>query len=103
MSAPFPASDPTDSGLLDVGNGNAVYWDVRGNPDGTPAVVVHGGPGAPSTGMPNMLDPVAYRVVAIHQRNSGNSTPSAADPATDLSTNTTTRLVADMEAVREHL
>src|SRR4051794_26409849 len=103
MSAPFPAPDPTDSGLLDVGNGNAVYWDVRGNPSGRPAVVVHGGPGAPSTGMSRLLDPAAYRTVVIHQRNSGNSTPSAADPATDLTTNTTAHLIADMEAVRAHL
>ena len=103
MSAPFPAAPPTDSGLLDVGDGHAVYWDVRGNPDGTPAVVVHGGPGAPSNGMPRLLDPAAYRIVVIHQRNSGNSTPSAADPTTDLASNRTTHLVADMEAVREHL
>lgn len=103
MSAPFPATDPTEHGLLDVGGGAAVYWEVRGNPDGTPAVVVHGGPGAPSNGMPRLLDPTRYRIVAIHQRNSGRSTPSAADPATDLRGNTTAALVADMEAVRELL
>ena len=80
-----------------------MYWDVRGNPEGTPAVVVHGGPGAPATGVPRLLDPAAYRVVVIHQRNCGNSTPSAADPTADLTTNTTTHLIADMEAVREHL
>jgi proline iminopeptidase len=30
--------------MLDVGAGNLVYWEVCGNPDGKPAVVVHGGP-----------------------------------------------------------
>ena len=103
MPGPYPEVEPYDSGLLEVGDGNAVYWDVRGRPDGRPAVVVHGGPGAPSAGMPRLLDPSAYRVVVIHQRNCGRSTPSAADPATDLSANTTSALIADMESVRDLL
>jgi proline iminopeptidase len=98
-----PAAEPHDSGLLDVGDGHQVYWDVRGRPDGKPALVVHGGPGAPSEGMTRLLDPSVYRIVVLHQRNCGRSTPSAADPSTDLSTNTTGALVADMEQVREHL
>ena len=32
--------------MLDVGDGNLVYWEARGNPDGKPALVVHGGPGS---------------------------------------------------------
>jgi proline iminopeptidase len=103
VSAPYPSTAPLDSGLLEVGDGNAVYWEVHGDPGGRPAVVVHGGPGAPSRGMPRLLDPAAYRIVVLHQRNCGRSTPSAADPATDLSGNTTAALVADMERVREHL
>jgi proline iminopeptidase len=103
VPAPYPPSDPADSGLLDVGDGDAVHWEVRGAPDGLPAVVVHGGPGAPARGMHRLLDPAVWRTVVIHQRNCGLSTPSAADPATDLSHNTTAALVADMEAVREHL
>ncbi len=103
MPAPFPQTEPDDAGLLEVGDGEAVYWEVRGNPAGTPAVVVHGGPGAPARGMHRLLDPAAYRTVVIHQRNCGRSTPSAADPATDLSGNITAALVDDMERVREHL
>ncbi|MDZ7729536.1 MAG: alpha/beta fold hydrolase [Dehalococcoidia bacterium] len=37
------------------------------------------------------------------QRQCGRSAPHASDPATDLSTNTTWHLVADMEALRERL
>ena len=97
MPSPYPQTPPLDSGLLDVGGGDAVYWEVRGDPGGRPAVVVHGGPGAPARGMHRLLDPAVYRTVVIHQRNCGNSTPSAADPTTDLSRNTTAALVADME------
>lgn len=103
MPAPYPQTEPDESGLLDVGEGDAVYWESRGDRDARAAVVVHGGPGAPARGMHRLLDPAVYRTVVIHQRNCGRSTPSAADPATDLSANTTTALVADMEAVREHL
>lgn len=104
MPTPHPQTEPDESGLLDVGEGNAVYWESRGDRDApAAAVVVHGGPGAPARGMHRLLDPAVYRTVVIHQRNCGRSTPSAADPATDLSANTTTALVADMEAVREHL
>jgi proline iminopeptidase len=103
MVGPYPAGPPHESGLLDVGDGHRVHWEERGRPDGKPALVVHGGPGAPSQGMPRLLDPAAYRIVVLHQRNCGRSTPSAADPATDLSTNTTDALIADMERLRAHL
>jgi proline iminopeptidase len=103
VPAPYPPSDPLDSGLLDVGDGNAVHWEVHGAPDGLPAVIVHGGPGAPARGMHRLLDPAVWRCVVVHQRNCGLSTPSAADPATDLTHNTTASLVSDMEAVRAHL
>jgi proline iminopeptidase len=103
VPAPYPQTEPDESGLLDVGEGNAVYWEARGDRAARPAVVVHGGPGAPARGMHRLLDPAVYRTVVVHQRNCGRSTPSAADPATDLSGNTTTALVSDMEAVREHL
>jgi proline iminopeptidase len=50
-----------------------------------------------------MFDPKRYRVVLFDQRGCGRSTPHASDPATDLSTNTTEHLLADMERLREHL
>ena len=90
------------SGLLDVGDGNEVYWESHG--EGRPALMVHGGPG--SGCIPQHLelfDLDAYRVVLVDQRNSGKSLPRASDPATDLSANTTQHLVEDFERVREHL
>jgi proline iminopeptidase len=41
--------------------------------------------------------------VLYDQRGCGRSTPSAADPATDMRSNTTANLVADLEPLREHL
>jgi proline iminopeptidase len=100
----YPPSEPYDSGWLEVGDGNELYWETCGNPLGKPAVVLHGGPGSGcSTGMRKMWNPDAYRVVLFDQRNCGRSRPHAAELTTDLSANTTEHLLADIEALREHL
>ncbi|WP_173391025.1 prolyl aminopeptidase [Actinomadura litoris] len=100
----YPEVEPHDSGLLDVGDGNEIYWEVCGNPDGKPAVFLHGGPGGgvlPANR--RFFDPAAYRIVLFDQRNCGRSLPSASDPAVSLEHNTTAHLVADIERLREHL
>jgi proline iminopeptidase len=100
----YPEIGPYEHGMLDVGDGNRVYWEVCGNPEGKPAVVVHGGPGSGCTpGWRRFFDPEAYRVVLFDQRGCGRSTPNAGDPSTDLSTNTTSHLIADVELLRSRL
>src|SRR5450755_4771015 len=104
MAAPYPPIEPYDHGMLDTGDGNLVYWEACGNPDGKPALVVHGGPGSGcSTGPRRGFDPDRYRLVLFDQRGCGRSTPHASDPAADMSRNTTGHLLADMELLREHL
>lgn len=104
MGQLYPEPEPYDTGMLDVGDGNLIHWEVSGNPAGKPAVVLHGGPGSGcSPWWGRFLDPAAYRVVRFDQRGCGQSTPSAADPAIDLATNTTHHLIADIEALRRHL
>ena len=86
----FPAIEPYDSGMLDVGDGHQVYWECCGNPAGKPALYLHGGPGSGcSPGQRRFFDPDAYRVVLFDQRGSGRSRPLASEPDADLSTNTT--------------
>jgi proline iminopeptidase len=100
----YPPIEPYDSGQLDVGDGNEVYWEICGNPRGKPAVMVHGGPGAGCTAdHRRQFDPSAYRVVLFDQRGCGRSRLHAGDPAVSLEANTTWHLVADMERLREHL
>ena len=33
----YPAIEPYDHGMLDVGDGNHVYWETCGNAEGKPA------------------------------------------------------------------
>ncbi len=104
MAELYPEIEAYDEGMLDVGDGNLVYWNVAGNPDGKPAVMVHGGPGTGSApGMRRAFDPARYKIVLLDQRGSGRSTPPASDPTADLSVNTTHHLIADLELLREHL
>src|SRR3954466_3536112 len=100
----YPPIEPYESGMLDVGDGHSLYWEVCGNPAGKPAVVLHGGPGGGSTpGRRQLFAPERYRTVLFDQRNAGRSRPSAAEPEVDLSANTTPHLVADIERLRVHL
>ena len=104
MAGLYPAIEPYEHGMLDVGDGHQVYWEVCGNPAGKPAVVVHGGPGSGCG--PNSrryFDPAAYRIVLLDQRGCGRSTPHAGGPTVDLSANTTDHLLADLELLREKL
>ena len=104
MAELYPGTAPLASGMLAVGDGHRIAWDTYGNPDGKPAVTLHGGPGSGSSPFwPRLFDPSRYRVACFDQRGCGRSTPSAAAPDADLSTNTTDHLVADVERLREHL
>jgi len=82
--------------MLDVGDGHCVYWELCGNPDGKPAVFLHGGPGGgASPGHRRLFDPARYNLLVFDQRGCGRSTPHAS-----LDANTTWHLVDDIERLR---
>ncbi len=45
MRERYPEIEPYDSGMLEAGDGNRLYWETCGNPGGKPALVLHGGAG----------------------------------------------------------
>lgn len=103
-SRPIPAPEPFDTGLLDVGDGQQLYYEQVGNPDGKPMVILHGGPGGGcSVGMRRNGDPAKYRIVLLDQRGCGRSRPHAADHETSLEHNNTAALIGDLERLRQHL
>jgi proline iminopeptidase len=100
----YPAIEPYASGMLDVEPGNRIYWETCGNPNGKPAVIIHGGPGSGCTPQwRRLFDPEAYRIILFDQRGCGRSEPHASDPATGLTANTTDHLISDMERLRRAL
>src|SRR3712207_2802417 len=95
----YPEIEPYDHGLLDVGDGHRVYWELCGNPQGKPAVFLHGGPGGGcNRDHRRFFDPARYRMLLFDQRGCGRSMPHAS-----LEANTTWHLVADIERLREML
>lgn len=100
----YPPTSPYDWGFLDTGDGNRVYYEQLGNPEGKPALSVHGGPGSGSPQQPTRgWDPECYRLIRFDQRNCGRSTSHASDPAADMTLNTLPHLIDDMERLRTHL
>lgn len=41
----YPPIEPYDTRMVDVGDGQQLYVEQCGNPDGKPVVFLHGGPG----------------------------------------------------------
>jgi proline iminopeptidase len=96
--------NPLKTGHLAVGDGATLYWEMVGNPSGVPVVHLHGGPGAPSgDAYRARFDLTKHRVISFDQRGCGRSRPLVTDDLTSLATNTTPRLVDDLEALRQHL
>jgi len=98
-SALYPPVRPYRRGWLRVSRRHEVYFEECGNPQGKPAVFLHGGPGGGTTpAMRRFFNPRRYRIVLFDQRGCGKSRPHAS-----LIENTTWDLVADIERLRRHL
>jgi len=92
----YPEIQPYDTGMLDVGDGHRLYWELCGNPDGKAVVFLHGGPGGGSSpDHRRQFNPDKYKILVFDQRGCGKSTPYAS-----LENNTTWDLVDDIEKLR---
>jgi len=95
----YPAVEPLRTGRLAVSNLHELYWETCGNPQGIPAVFLHGGPGAGiSPKSRRYFDPARYHTVLFDQRGAGQSTPLG-----ETRENTTELLIQDIERLREML
>ncbi len=95
----FPSIEPYNHFYLDLDSVHSLYVEECGNPEGIPAVFIHGGPGAGcSADDRRFFDPARYRIILFDQRGCGRSLPLA-----ELKDNTTQYLIADIEKIRQHL
>ena len=93
----YPTGTSRAAGQLVRGRAT-IHYEEFGRADGVPALFLHGGPGAGCFPRhASFFDPSHYRVLLLDQRGCGRSTPRG-----DLDQDTAT-LVADLEALREHL
>jgi proline iminopeptidase len=94
----YPKIKPYDSGFLNVDE-HQVYFEQCGNPNGKPAIFLHGGPGGGgSEDVRRFFNPDLYRIVVFDQRGCGRSKPHGC-----LENNTTWDLVSDIENLRNKL
>jgi len=95
----YPPIEPYASAMMDVTDGHRIYWETSGNPQGHPALFLHGGPGSgTSPKQRRFFDPNAYRIILFDQRGCGKS-----EPFSSLENNTTAKLIEDIEALRNLL
>jgi len=94
----YPHIEPFEVNFLEIDD-HKIYYEVSGNPNGKPAIFVHGGPGGGgSTEVRRFFNPELYKIIVFDQRGCGRSKPHAS-----LKDNTTWHLVSDMEKIREEL
>ncbi|EGV50645.1 prolyl aminopeptidase [Candidatus Endoriftia persephone] len=99
MTDLFPEIAPYISHQLPVDDLHTLYIEEVGNPQGIPALFLHGGPGAGCESYHRrFFDPNRYRVILFDQRGCGRSTPHA-----ELQANTIDDLIEDIEQIRNHL
>jgi proline iminopeptidase len=95
----YPPIEPFETGTLEVDESHKLYWEQCGNPEGDPILFLHGGPGAGCSEFDRCLfDPEYFRIVLFDQRGSGRSSPVG-----DLTDNTMSATVRDIEQLREEL
>lgn len=80
-------------------DGHEIFYQLAGNAQATPFLVVHGGPGAGcSLAMLDFFDLDKCHIILVDQRGAGKSKPHA-----DLTNNTTAKIIADFELIRKLL
>jgi proline iminopeptidase len=100
----MPSELPVRSGHLRVPDGNELYYEAVGNPDGPAVLYLHGGPGSGAgQGHRRRIDPGRQQSVTFDQRGCGRSRPLVTDRLDLLDRNTTPAQVDDIEALRQHL
>ncbi|PFG51857.1 proline iminopeptidase [Marinobacter sp. LV10R520-4] len=99
MRTLFPDIKPYATHRLAVEEPHQLYVEESGNPDGIPVLFIHGGPGAGCEDYHRrFFDAERFRIILMDQRGAGRSTPLA-----ELANNSTDRLIADIETLREFL
>lgn len=95
----YAECQPFTNTHIAVSSLHSIYVEQCGNPDGVPVIFLHGGPGSGcNPGQRRFFDPKHYHIILFDQRGCGRSQPQG-----ETTDNTTADLVADIEAIRQHL
>jgi proline iminopeptidase len=95
----WPELKPYQTDYLKVSELHHIFYQLAGNPEGKPVMVIHGGPGGGCyPELFRFFDPTKFHIILHDQRGAGQSKPYA-----EIKENTTQHLVEDIEKLRKHL
>lgn len=95
----YPDTPAFRTHSLSAGDGHLLHVQEHGNPQGLPALVLHGGPGSGcSPLLRRFFHPASYRLICMDQRGCGLSQPRG-----EIQHNTMPHLLADLRALRAEL
>ncbi|VEU77812.1 prolyl aminopeptidase [Mycoplasmopsis columbinasalis] len=94
-----PAIEPYVQGEMETYDGEFIYYELCGNPQGIPVLFLHGGPGGGlRPHYRRYFNQQAYNIVLFDQRGCGKSLKNS-----ELTRNTTQNLLKDIEQLRTKL
>jgi proline iminopeptidase len=95
----WPPLKPYKTDYLQASQLHKIFYQLGGNPEGKPVMVIHGGPGGGcSPDMFRFFNPDKFHIILHDQRGAGQSQPYA-----EIKENTIQYLVDDIEKLRTHL
>lgn len=95
----YPMASSNKEGYLAVSEKHRLFYATYGNPEGTPIVILHGGPGCGCDDvLSRFFDLSFWHVIMFDQRGAMRSTPLGC-----MEENTPQNSIADIEALRKHL
>ena len=99
MKTLYPEITPFKTCHLAVTEGHSLYVEQSGNVNGIPVVFLHGGPcSGTHSSHRRFFNPDFFHIILFDQRGCGQSKPFG-----KIAGNTTADLIADLEAIRQHL
>jgi len=99
MKTLYPEITPFKTFHLAVTAGHSLYVEQSGNVNGIPVIFLHGGPcSGTHPGHRRFFNPELFHIILFDQRGCGQSKPFG-----KIAGNSTANLIADMEAIRQHL
>ncbi len=99
MKVLYPEIEPFATDILESGDGHCIYFEQSGNVNGLPVIFLHGGPGSGcNENHRRYFNPEKYRIIIFDQRGCHRSKPNGC-----VENNTTQKLLADVDSIRNEL
>jgi proline iminopeptidase len=95
----YPALEPFSKDVLELDDGQSIYFEQSGNKTGLPVIFLHGGPGSGcNENHRRYFNPDKFRIIIFDQRGCNRSQPNGC-----VENNSTQDILDDVESIRNKL